>query len=261
MNTWLDPVRRALAFDVAPVTFFFRDDDAGWEDDKLYQLLDVVAGFRVPIALAAIPAAVRAGLAAELRRLVTTRTQLVSVHQHGFAHTNHEPTGRRSEFGVSRARDLQRQDLANGRERLQHALGFALPPIFTPPWNRCTRDTTACLVELGFQVLSRDVSADPLGAGSIQELPVCLDWTGHRGARLGPVRWGETIARAIAPGATIGIMLHHAIMTADDRRMLSDLLQVLEGGPHATVRQMFDIAASGRPLNREFREGHQSCEY
>ncbi len=254
MSAWLDPVRRALAAGSPPVTFFIRDDDAGWEDDKLYRLLDVVADAQVPTALAAIPAALSSRLAAQLRPLLTARTPLISVHQHGFAHANHEPGGRKVEFGASRARDLQRQDLANGRERLQHALGLALPPIFTPPWNRCTRDTAECLVELGFEVLSRDVTAEPFGLAPLHELPVCLDWTGRRGAPMGAADWGKTIARAIAPGATVGVMLHHAAMSAGDRCMLSDLLHVLTEGSNAVVRPMLDIA-TGSHVSR----GIPSC--
>jgi hypothetical protein len=245
MTVWLDPVRRALAACSSPVTFFFRDDDAGWKDEEMYRLLDVVACLRVPLSLAAIPAAISSRLAADLRALVTSGASTISVHQHGFTHANHEPTGRKSEFGPSRPRDVQRRDLANGRDQLQNALGVALPPIFTPPWNRCTRDTTESLVELGYEVLSRDVTAGSLGPASLQELPVCLDWTGRRGARLGAARWGETIARAVAPGATIGFMLHHAVMSDDDRRMLSDLLKVLVEHPHP-VRPMLDIATAAR---------------
>jgi hypothetical protein len=244
MSAWLDPVRLALAADSSPVTFFFRDDDAGWEDEKLYRLLDVFTGSRVPVALAAIPMAVGPDVAAALRALLDSRASIISVHQHGFAHVNHELTGRSSEFGGSRPRVLQRHDLANGRDRLQDALGSALPPIFTPPWNRCTHDTIACLAELGFQVLSRDTGAEPRGGGALRELPVCLDWCGRRGARMGAARWGESIARAIVHRTrpTVGVMLHHAVMTADDRRMVRELLLVLERAPHATVRQLFDIA-------------------
>ncbi len=242
MSDWLDPVRRALAAAPAPVTFFFRDDDAGWDDENLYRLLDVMTECQVPIALAAIPMAVGPHVAAALRALLTSQAAIVSVHQHGFAHVNHEPTGRKSEFGASRPRAAQRHDLANGRDRLQNAFGCALPPIFTPPWNRCTHDTMSCLAELDFQVLSRDVSAEPRGGGGLGEVPVSLDWSGRRGARMGAARWGETIAGTVSPGATVGVMLHHAVMTADDRRMLGELLQVLAHEPQATVRQMFDIA-------------------
>ena len=247
MSTWLDPVRRALDAGSSPALFFLRDDDAGWEDEKLYRLLDLVTYFHVAIDVAAIPMAISSSLAVELRAFLTAATPFVSVHQHGFAHANHEPSGRSFEFGASRPRDQQRQDLTEGRERLQHALGRALPPIFTPPWNRCTRDTAECLVELGFQILSRDVSAEPFGLAPLHELPVRLDWSGRRGAGIGAVRWGEAIARMIASRQPIGFMLHHAVMTARDRHMLRDLLDVLAEHPNSVVRPMFDFATPAQP--------------
>ena len=246
MSTWLDPVRVALDRRAEAVTFFFRDDDAGWEDDKLYHLLDLPLSSEIPIALAAIPMAIGSRLAAVLRSLVTAGAPVVSVHQHGFAHVNHETEGRKSEFGASRSRDLQRQDLTNGRRRLEDSIGVALPPLFTPPWNRCTRDTAECLAEVGVCILSRDSSAEPFGLHSLHELPVSLDWTGRRGVRRGPIAWGETIAHAIASASPVGVMLHHAAMTTGDRSMLRDLFDVLSDHPRATVRQMTDIASCAR---------------
>jgi hypothetical protein len=41
VSAWLAPLREALDAAPAPVTFFFRDDDAGWRDDRLEALLDV----------------------------------------------------------------------------------------------------------------------------------------------------------------------------------------------------------------------------
>ncbi len=246
MSAWLDPVRRALTAEGSSATLFFRDDDAGWEDERLYRLLDVTTAFGVPVALAAIPAAIGVGLAASLRALLAARNETLSVHQHGFTHVNHEPSGRRCEFGVSRLRDQQRSDLIGGRQRLEDALGCALPPIFTPPWNRCTRDTAECLVELGFGVLSRDISAEPFGLAPLYELPVCLDWSGPRGARMGATHWGESIARAIASRKTVGLMLHHAMMTADDRHMLRELLHLVTERPNVAVQRMGDLSHGAR---------------
>jgi len=254
MSAWLDPVREALDARSSRVVFFLRDDDAGWEDEQLYRLLDLVTYFHAPIDVAAIPLAMSSSLAAELRAFLRARTPLVSVHQHGFAHANHELLGRKCEFGASRPRDRQRRDLANGRELLQELLGRGLPPMFTPPWNRCTRDTAECLTELGFQVLSRDVSAEPFGLAPLREVPVCLDWNGRRGAQTGAARWGETIARAIAAGQPVGVMLHHAVMTTRDRRMLCDLLDVLAACPNAEIRSMFDLATASTDSR-----GAQSC--
>jgi predicted deacetylase len=243
MSNWLDPVRRACDAASSPVTFFFRDDDAGWEDEKLYRLLDVMTYFAAPIAVAAIPMAIHARLAADLRALVTAPATVVSVHQHGFAHLNHEATGRKSEFGPSRSRDLQRQDLADGKQCLEDALGLPPSSMFTPPWNRCTAETAECLLELGFKLLSRDACAEPLKTGGLRELGVHLDWTGRHGARTGPSRWGDAIADAVAANTTVGVMLHHAVMSAEDRGLLAELLEVLASHPSARLRQMAAIAS------------------
>ena len=103
MTGWLDPLRAALDARAAPVSFFFRDDDAGWDDPALEALLDVFEPHGLPLDLAAIP------LAATARTvdLITSRQDSgrndLRVHQHGLAHVNHEPEGRKCEFGVSRS--------------------------------------------------------------------------------------------------------------------------------------------------------------
>ena len=95
---------------------------------------------------------------------------------------------------MSRSRDEQCADIAAGQERLRELFGDRLDPFFTPPWNRCTRDTGECLVELGFTLLSREHRAEPLGL--LPELPVHLDV-----ARLSPEELDERFAAARRPRA------------------------------------------------------------
>jgi peptidoglycan/xylan/chitin deacetylase (PgdA/CDA1 family) len=212
---WLDSILRALDDTPAPVTFFLRDDDAGWEDDRLRALLDLVAGHGLPIDLAVIPTAAGPRLAHALleRR---ARGEPIGLHQHGFAHRDHEtPPGRRCEFGPSRSRARQRADLAAGAERLRDLLGDAVDPLFTPPWNRCTRVTGECLVELGFTALSRDATAAPLEVPGLAELPVAVDWLRRRrGVALSRAQVADRLADAIVAGGPVGVMLHHAVMDA-----------------------------------------------
>src|SRR5204863_6551133 len=63
---WLEPLRSVLKTATEPVTFFFRDDDAGWADDRLLVLLDAFARQGVPIALSVIPRALHARFARRL---------------------------------------------------------------------------------------------------------------------------------------------------------------------------------------------------
>jgi hypothetical protein len=227
MTAWLDPLRGALDGAAQPVTFFFRDDDAGWRDDRLMTLLDVFAQRGVPLDLAAIPLDMSPSLAGRLSTRAE-RTGLVGVHQHGYAHVNHETEGRRCEFGPSRPERAQLSDIRDGRRRLQELFGPALQPMFTPPWNRCTAETGACLVELGVAVLSRDSSAGELSLPGLRELPVQVDWLQTRkGERLGRDAIGELLGERAAEPAPLGVMLHHAAMDADDMTAIGELLDLV----------------------------------
>lgn len=235
MSHWLDPLRRALDAAPTPVDLFFRDDDAGWDDDRLFALLDLFAGHETPIDLAVIPDALTPRLADRL----LGRGGGVGLHQHGFAHVNHEPEGRKCEFGASRSKGLQRRDIEEGRRRLAELLGPAVRPVFTPPWNRCTHATGECLVELGFRAISRDATAAPLGVAGLDEVPIRVDWLARRkGVRLGREEIGERLAAEVGSAAPVGIMLHHAEMDDGERRAAAELLALLGGHPSARVGVM-----------------------
>ena len=45
------------------------------------------------------------------------------MHQHGYAHVNHEPEGRKCQFGASRSAAEQSDDIAAGRELLGSQAG------------------------------------------------------------------------------------------------------------------------------------------
>ncbi len=119
MTGWLDPLRAALDGSDRPVRFFFRDDDAGWDDDALELLLDVFAEHGLPVDVAAIPAALTDRTVELLTSRAATGRNDVTVHQHGFAHVNHEAEGRKCEFGVSRTPAQQAEDLEAGRALLR----------------------------------------------------------------------------------------------------------------------------------------------
>jgi hypothetical protein len=232
MVRWLDPVAAALDGAPAEVPVFFRDDDAGWADDRLLALLDRFSELGLPLDVAAIPAALGTGISRELL------ARGVAVHQHGLAHANHEPEGRKHEFGPSRSREAQRRDIAAGRELLAERLDGAVEPMFTPPWNRCTRETALCLVELGFAVLSRESRAEPFGVPGLRELPVSLDF-----ARLSPEEFGARFAAARPP---VGVMFHHAEMGAVELARAGELLELLAGHPRVVARPMMALARGSR---------------
>jgi peptidoglycan/xylan/chitin deacetylase (PgdA/CDA1 family) len=231
--SWLDPVQIALDSASATVDVFFRDDDAGWRDDRLLALLDLFDEHALPLDVAVIPAALERAVAAELR---ARAGPLLGLHQHGFAHRNHEPDGRKHEFGPSRSPADQRRDIEKGAARLGALLGDNVDPIFTPPWNRCTEMTGSCLAELGFRVLSREHRAAPLDVPELRELPVHVDW-----CRLEPSEIAARLAAAIRAPGPAGVMLHHAVMDAADRARAAGLLALFAAHPHARPRLMREL--------------------
>lgn len=249
MQRWLRSLDAALEGCATPTTFFFRDDDGGWCDDRLLRLVELFDARLVPLDVAVIPDALTPALARELRHRTSRTEGRLGLHQHGRAHLNHETSGRKCEFGPARVAESQRGDLVAGRQRLRDLLGVAVDPIFTPPWNRCGENTIRLLRELGFEALSRDRGARPPVAGGLLELPVTLDWMRHR-AGDGPdtEALGCGLAAADPETGPFGVMLHHAVMRDNDFARLDELLDLLAGHPRARCVAMRDLLA--RPARR-----------
>lgn len=256
MTNPLDTLHAALDAAPAPVQFFLRDDDGGWDDARLFALLDSTGRAGVPIDVAMIPCASSDALAASLALRLRAAPELIGVHQHGFAHVNHEATGRKCEFGSARGIDAQRDDLAAGRERLRAWFGHTLDAIFTPPWNRCSPATPALLAELGFRALSRDRprGSDPVAQRWLPEIAVDVDWSkqlrlaAQQGEDDALPRIAHELARCIADhGARspIGVMLHHADMPDEHLARLEDLLRAVKAHPRARwlpMRELVPVA-------------------
>jgi hypothetical protein len=234
MTDWLAPVRSSLDARTSPATVFFRDDDVGWDDERLALLLDCFEVAGLPLDLAVIPAALSDSLAAALLARRASGPRL-GLHQHGWTHANHEVVGRKCEFGTARPLAMLYEDLRDGRQVLQGAFGQALDPIFTPPWNRCVPDLGQLLLDLGLTVLSRDATATPLGLTGLHECPVAVDWSARRGGlRRSPGEIAADLAKALASDRPSGVLFHHAVMDAPAREMTGQLLRLLAG--HASAR-------------------------
>lgn len=248
MRSWLAPIERALDAVDEPVDVFFRDDDVGWGDDRLWPLLELFADRGLPVDLAVIPYELTSRLAGALRHLAAGG---IGLHQHGFAHVNHEPDGRKYEFGAARSASAQLHDINAGRSRLRSALGDVVDSIFTPPWNRCTETTADCLATLGFRALSRQSRAEPFDVPGLVELPIHVDWFAHhKRVRLAPPEFGELVARTVGAGGPVGFMFHHAVMDADERAATGELLTLLAEHPNVAPHLMRTLVQrSGRPGN------------
>lgn len=250
--SWLDPLRKTLDETAASIPFFFRDDDAGWEDARLFELLELFAEHKVPIDLAAIPKALSRRTGTRLRKMVEADPARLSVHQHGYAHENHERDGRKNEFGPSRSWREQLEDVQAGQSLLKDLLGSITDPIFTPPWNRCTEITAICLWEAGFKFVSRDRTATPLDAPDLKELSISVDWFAHRkGVRLTSDEFGSLFASAVREQPAVGVMLHHAVVDDYEFRRLRQLLQLISTHPQVRCVLMRDAIKTRKERQRK----------
>lgn len=214
-----------------PVTFFFRDDDVGWADAKLFLLCDRFHD-RAPLDLAVIPTAIQDDVASALR----ARSGQLGFHQHGYTHRNHENTGKKCELSDGRPQAQMADELHAGRERLKKLFDAQLDPIFTPPWNRCGATAAQVMVDLGVSVLSRDRGASPLDVPGLVDLPIAIDWSRHQTP--------GAIDTAIAEATTrspVGIMLHHEVLDERDLRHLDGLLDTLIDHQNAALVPMRDL--------------------
>lgn len=229
MTDAFDSVRAALDAGDAPVSFFFRNDDGGWDDDALYRFLAVPADRGVVIDIATIPAAMTAAQADRLKDFMRG-AGAARIHQHGFAHCNHEPNGRKCEFGPSRPMQRQWADIRLGWKRLADFFDGAVDRVFTPPWNRCNADTAAALARENFSIVSCDDTAAALGEPGLIETPISVDWqktNETKGYENGPVERIAALIRANAP--SIGVMTHHAVMSPERLKAFAGLLDILRG--------------------------------
>lgn len=236
-----EALRERLERAPRPPAIFFRDDDADRDLPELRNLLDLFGSRRLALSLAVIPGTLTPQGASLLR--AAAAEPWLELHQHGWMHINHEPAGRRCEFGPTRRFADQLLDIARGRERLGDLLGAPGAPVFTPPWNRCTADTSRALEELGFLALSKDLSP---AIGSIQEISVAVDiFTWKSGPQLkSPDTIAAELSRRLETDEPAGILLHHKVMTSEAFTLVEQLVDTLR--PHS---QFYSLEAACSLLN------------
>ncbi len=219
-----------------PLRLFFRDDDAGWAQDRLDAMLSVFHLTDTPIDLAVIPAVLTAD-GADLLNQWRGRHAGIGLHQHGYAHTNHEPDGaRKCEFGQSRPVERQCADIAMGRDRLAGLLG-TVDPIFTPPWNRCARATVAMLPSWAL----RPIPMMAARWNMKRALSTCRSistGTASADAKSLPGALTDLLGR---PTDVAGIMLHHATMDAAALATFTGFLRAIRSHDNVEFVSMRDL--------------------
>ncbi len=242
----LDALGAALAARPRPVTVFFRDDDAGWANDRLSTLCETMSEAGVALDAAVIPAALDAVTSAHIDRLSRRFASTLNFHQHGYAHSNHQVEGRNCEFGSDRDIEQQRRDISLGQERLRSALGALLDPIFTPPWNRCTEDACRALAEFDFRAISRITGSTNIEHFGLADISVAIDWQKkRRGVPLTGSEFCQYAQHYLLNSDVVGVMLHHEHLDGSDLRRLRRFITCLQDSGNVSFRSMLQIVDSG----------------
>ena len=195
------------------VIVFFRADDIGVPGENFARLVSLFGSQRIPLTLSVVPAWLTGPRWQQLQRLCGKDRRLWCWTQHGWRHFNHEPRGKKLEFGPSRKASQKREDLWLGFQRLSKLLGDLFVPAFTPPWNRCDQETLTALQGLGYRALSRSLGEQPPAPSSLSEYPVSVDLHTRReqNADTGWQNLLRELRENLANGFC-GVMLHHQRM-------------------------------------------------
>ena len=207
---------------------FFRADDIGVYSHNYERMISLFVRYQVPLCMAVVPS----WLTVQRWQAITTATakceQLFCWHMHGFRHNNHEPQGKKQEFGPSRSHGDLFQDLMKGKKRLETILNEQFTLVFTPPWNRCSNDCMQILKEIGFKAISRSHGSKPDSPEGLKDLQIRVDLHTRKeaSAEQGWAHLVDELKQGLA-SEYCGIMIHHMRMNDAAFVFLEYLLQYL----------------------------------
>ena len=224
---------------------FFRADDVAAPGKQFARMMELFATYGIPLSLAVVPAALTRPRWQYLNGFEKMNPGRWCWHQHGWRHRNHETEGKKQEFGDARTVAAIKRDLEQGKKRLERIMGDHFYPVFTPPWNRCSRSTLELLKELGYAAVSRSRGDKISPPDGLSDYYVNVDLH-TRKETSSAVAWKNLFAelqQAIASNLC-GIMIHHRRMNGAAFDFLEVLLKKLVESPDLQLVNFKDLAES-----------------
>ncbi|RMF59694.1 MAG: DUF2334 domain-containing protein, partial [Calditrichaeota bacterium] len=243
-----------------PISLFFRDDDVAPITTNLVELIDVFIDYRVPVHLQIIPQKLTRPASQYLKDLKRSYPNVIILSQHGWSHANHNPAGRKHEFGDARPYECQLLDVIAGKALMTRIFLNDFFLAFTPPWNRYNDDLLRVLKELEFSVISADGGKiGPAGSGLV-EISTAVDLH-HR--RPNPVMKDPShllfeLRLSLQQNDTVGLLLHHDEMQAEDLDFLATFLATLKEHRHVEFPDFRELL--NRVRNRVVTAGEEPTE-
>lgn len=226
------------------VRLFFRADDIGVPGSRFFRLLELCMQYEVPLALAVVPAWITEARWESIVRVSHKKARLWCWHQHGWRHVNHEPYGKKQEFGPFRPKDKVTHDLDKGRIRLEKILRDDFFPLFTPPWNRCDERTLVHLKKKKYAAVSRFKKSKPASPG-LPDIFVNVDLHTRKETQA-LAAWKNLLDdfTAAFKSGYCGVMLHHQRMSCAAFTFLELLFSFVVNSKHihlSHLDQMTDV--------------------
>ncbi|WP_161946165.1 polysaccharide deacetylase family protein [Desulfonatronum thiosulfatophilum] len=228
-------------------TIWFRADDVAVASGSFAAMADCFRRHRIPLAPAVVPSWLSLSRWREIEAVMGKNGRW-SFHQHGRRHLNHEPVGRKSEFGPARSAEAKRRDILLGRQRLERIMGDDFLPVFTAPWNRFDAITGQCLRELGFLAASRNDKAFNSEPIDLPEIPVNCDLHTRRGTP--SQTWNDFFAEVESglQRGLLGVMLHHQRMNSRALEFLDIFLSAVAASPRLRVASLEEMVIEAKFL-------------
>ncbi|MEA2114312.1 MAG: polysaccharide deacetylase family protein [Thermodesulfobacteriota bacterium] len=214
-----------------PIRIFFRADDIGRIDNNFIQMMQLFADFDMPLCPALVPQWLSADNWQQIRSLVN-KESLFCWHQHGFNHSNHEAVGKKCEFGENRLSKAIRKDILAGKNKLEQLLADSFLPVFTPPWNRCSKAAMRVLQELDFVAVSRSINVQPQSPAGLPDLAINIDL--HTRKETDPKQAMDNLlaeCRTALESGCMGFMLHHQRMNNNAFLFMEYLFKAIHSDP------------------------------
>ena len=214
---------------------WWRDDVAVADTAALTRLTRLAQDSGLPVHIAVIPDL----LEPSLPPAFDSAPSLIPV-VHGWRHLSHAPQGaKNAESG--HPRPPAAEELRAGIDRLHHAFGPPLMPLFVPPWNRIDPAYLPVLVDAGYRAVStygpRKTAMPTDGLHQINTHIDPIFWRGDRGLVPPDILVNGIVdtLRDRREGRSdktepLGLLTHHLVHTEDVWRFSGDLCRVLLDG-------------------------------
>ena len=209
------------------INFWFRDDDIGYDDEKLIEMMKFFEKKNINLLLAAIPSAIDLNT-----KNILSKFNNYTIAQHGYSHINYSDV-ECAEFTIDRDPFIVKQEIQLGDDKLRRIFGKKYMKVFIPPWFEIDDNTHKIINELNYMALSNywHNQKNKYGMNEINCQVDLIEW--EKAWTFGGEEYVlEQILSEISAkngNCNIGILLHHERLGKESYKFLNKFLDFIKG--------------------------------